>query len=162
MRVSVVRNDTPRTFGNHVLIKRSQDQTAFPIIHIIGNAVWLDVPVADRTFKVFMLGILDREKSHLGPSGTDCAGSTPSTDACRAGSQRSAPDYQSAVTAPAGAGPSLSSTRARTTAYLEASSHPTVGCSCAIFEHALWAFARSLILDASVVATSPQRKNKPN
>jgi len=54
-RIGVVRKDTPCPLDDHVRIKPSQDQTAFPIIHIIGNAVWLDVPVADCTFKVFKL-----------------------------------------------------------------------------------------------------------
>ena len=114
-----------------------KNQNAFPIIHIIGNALWLDVPVADRTFKVFMLGILDREKSHLGPSGTDCAGSTPSTGACSAGPQRPAPEGASAVPAPAAAGLSQSCTRDRPRACLEASSHTTIQDSRTIFEHAV-------------------------
>jgi hypothetical protein len=78
-RVGLVRNETTCPFGDHVRIKPPTDQNAFPIIHIIGNAFWLDVPVADRTFKVFMLGILDRAITHLGRSQIDCLGVTPST-----------------------------------------------------------------------------------
>ena len=36
-------------------IEPSSGQRAFPIIHIIGNAFWLEVPVADFIFKVFKL-----------------------------------------------------------------------------------------------------------
>ena len=63
-----------------------------------------------------VLGILDRASSlkdcenvHSSPSGIDCLGSTPQTDARRASPQRPAPDDASAGTAPAGAGLSLSS-----------------------------------------------------
>jgi hypothetical protein len=34
-------------FGRHTLKKRLCNQIAFPIIHIIGHSVWLDLPVAD-------------------------------------------------------------------------------------------------------------------
>jgi hypothetical protein len=54
-RIGVVRKDTPCPCDDHVRIKPSQDQNAFPIIHIIGNAFWPDVPVADCTFKGFRL-----------------------------------------------------------------------------------------------------------
>jgi len=38
-RVGVVRKDSLRPFGDHVRIKPSQDQNAFPITLIIGNAL---------------------------------------------------------------------------------------------------------------------------
>ena len=41
----------PGPFDDRVLIEQSKEQTAFPIIHIIGNALWLDVPVADRAWE---------------------------------------------------------------------------------------------------------------
>ena len=74
----------------------------------------------------------DRENTHSGPSGTDGAGGTPSTDARRASPRRSAPNYQSPVPAPADAGRLQSSTRTSPTACLKASSHPTVERSLTI------------------------------
>jgi len=53
--VGFVSKDAPCHFDDCARVKPSQDQTAFPITLIIGNAFWLDVPVADCTFKVFKL-----------------------------------------------------------------------------------------------------------
>ena len=76
----------------------------------------------------------DREHTDLGPSRMNCSGSTPPTDARRESPQRPAPDDASAAPAPAGAGPWRSSTRARTKACLEASSHTTIQDSRTIFD----------------------------
>jgi hypothetical protein len=42
-RVGVLRKDAPCNFDDRARSKPSLNQTAFPIIHIIGNAFWLDV-----------------------------------------------------------------------------------------------------------------------
>ena len=39
---------------------QATDQSAFPIITIIGNALWLDVLVANCTFKLFKLACSNR------------------------------------------------------------------------------------------------------
>jgi hypothetical protein len=79
----------------------------------------------------------DRENTHSGSSPTDYEGGAPSTDSHRASPQRPAPDDPSAVPAPVGAEPSLSSTRNRPRACLEASHHTTVQGSRTILRHAL-------------------------
>jgi hypothetical protein len=43
--------DTPCPFDDRAHIEPFSGQSAFPIIHIIGNALWLDVPVADRAWE---------------------------------------------------------------------------------------------------------------
>jgi hypothetical protein len=45
----------PCPFDDLSPIAPPSDQSAFPITLIIGNGFWLDVPVADCTFKVFKL-----------------------------------------------------------------------------------------------------------
>jgi hypothetical protein len=109
-----------------------------------------------------LLGILDganslkdRENTNSGASPTDCSGVTPSTDASRASHQRPAPDDGSAGPVPAGAEPSPSSTR--TTARLEASHHTQLKAVARSLS-TLWAFARSLTLDAVAVATLLQQQ----
>jgi len=59
-RVGFVRDDTPCHCDDRARSKPSSDQSAFPISLIIGNALWLDVLVANCTFKLFKLACNNR------------------------------------------------------------------------------------------------------
>jgi hypothetical protein len=59
-RVGVVRREAPCPFDDRVHIEPSQDKNVFPITLVIGNALWLDVLVANCTFKLFKLACNNR------------------------------------------------------------------------------------------------------